>query len=301
MARSKINGCGKGLKKPQPHGRWFCLFSAISFLTVTTTAQLQGQSQIPSDRGVKNSPIAAPFSWTGFYVGGELGWNWAKYDLGNSSDRILVLTLPTFQLLPVTVALPGFSFDDSQLLGGGQLGYNQQFGIFVIGFEGDFEATKFSGSNEAQVQFLVPGPEVDFLGFQRSLQTNWMASTRLRAGVVWERFLFYGTGGAAFADVSVHGFDQFLGIGPTRFQSSSDDATVIGWTAGLGAEYAVVKAFSLGLEYRHSDFGSKSFNLTTPGSGLSAHSTNVNFTDDQVTGRDRHQEHQFPVAFPKLV
>ena len=269
MTRSKIDARVKAQKKTERRGRCLCwLFSTIFFVSVTTDAQV------------------APFSWTGFYVGGELGWNWAKYDLGNSSDRVSVFTLPTFQVLPLTVGVPGFSFDDSQFLGGGQLGYNQQFGIFVIGFEGDFEATKFSGSNEAQAPFRVPGPEIDFLGFQRSLQTNWMASSRLRAGVVWEGFLFYGTGGAAFADVSVHAFDQLIfGIGPTRFQSSSDDATVIGWTAGLGAEYAVVKAFSLGLEYRHSDFGSKSFNLTTPGSALSAHSSNVNFTDDQVTLR----------------
>jgi outer membrane immunogenic protein len=276
MTRSKIDGCVKALKTRQQRG-WLLLFSAISFLTAITNTQLRGQSDITSDRRAKNPPIAAPFSWTGFYVGGELGWNWSRYDLGSSSDR--VLTFPNF--VPVTVAVPGFSFNDSQLVGGGQLGYNQQFGKFVIGFEGDFEARSFSGSRTVVLLFSNP-PEIDFLGIRRSLKTDWMASSRLRAGVVWERFLFYGTGGAAFADLSLHAGDAYNTSPP---QPSSDDATVIGWTAGAGAEWAVVNAFSLGFEYRHSDFGSKSFDLANPGSSASPHSSNVDFTDDQVTFR----------------
>jgi outer membrane immunogenic protein len=280
MTRSKIDGCVKVRKKTPRHGRRWCwLFSAIVFVTVATDARLQGQSDISSDRSAKNSPIAAPFSWTGFYIGGNLGWNWGSYDLNGFSEQVVVL--PGFTV-PVTVDVPAFSFDDRQLLGGGQLGYNQQFGKFVIGFEGDFQATSLSGSTFAERSFFVLG-QIQTLGISRSLRTDWTASTRLRAGVAWERFLFYGTGGAAFADVNVEAFDF---LEPVILQTSRDDATLLGWTAGIGAEWAVAKSpISVGLEYRHSDFGGKSFNVATANSPSSVHSTNVDFTDDQVTFR----------------
>jgi outer membrane immunogenic protein len=97
------------------------------------------------------------------------------------------------------------AFDDGFVVGG-QIGINWQWNNFVLGVEGD-------------------GSFVDF-GSVDSVE-----SIRGRAGIAFDRFLAYGTGGAAFAD-----FDDF------------------GWVAGGGVEYALTDFVSVGVEYLHYEF-----------------------------------------------
>src|SRR6266699_1655612 len=67
-------------------------------------------------------PVIAPFTWTGLYLGGNIGGAWAQH---NVSDSLLGLN---------------FSQQTSNgvFIGGGQLGFNYQFGPLVLGVEGDF-------------------------------------------------------------------------------------------------------------------------------------------------------------------
>ena len=67
-------------------------------------------------------PAPAPFSWTGFYIGGNLG---GGFNHGTITD--------TFDL---------FSWglnNKTTFVGGGQVGANYQFNSFVVGVEGDFD------------------------------------------------------------------------------------------------------------------------------------------------------------------
>ena len=121
------------------------------------------------------------------------------------------------------------------------------------------------------------------LSAMRSASTTWMTSGRLRFGFAWNRFLFYGTGGVAVTDLSVEGTNTFTPGDVT--QSASDDAIVFGWTAGGGGEFAVSDAVSVGVEYRHSDFGSETFDLTGNSRFSSTHPLSVDLTEDQVTLR----------------
>src|SRR5262249_5718384 len=74
------------------------------------------------------APVVVPFSWTGFYVGGHIGGGW--YDqtwcrVGGGVDGC-------------AVRVPGANyadFDPSGFLGGGQIGFNMQSGMFVFGIE----------------------------------------------------------------------------------------------------------------------------------------------------------------------
>jgi opacity protein-like surface antigen len=81
------------------------------------------------------------FSWTGCYVGGNIGWGWGREtvslpDLGETTG---VPALAGVSLGPVTG-------DTRGVLGGGQVGCNYQFAPnWVIGFEGDGEAAKIKG------------------------------------------------------------------------------------------------------------------------------------------------------------
>src|SRR5690349_9655157 len=75
------------------------------------------------------APVAAAvFSWTGFYIGGNLGGKWGRFDetLSNPSSSIT------------------FSRGDSNtsFVGGGQIGYLWQTGQFVFGIEADIDATR---------------------------------------------------------------------------------------------------------------------------------------------------------------
>src|ERR1700757_3861268 len=70
-------------------------------------------------------PVYAPppFTWTGFYLGGNIGGAWANRDV---TDTVL-----------------GVNFNngnsDGVFIGGGQLGFNWQVSNFVLGFEADID------------------------------------------------------------------------------------------------------------------------------------------------------------------
>lgn len=144
-------------------------------------------------------PAPPPFSWTGIYVGINGG-----YDFGS-------------------VSTPGGSFNANGFLVGGTLGGNYQFGNFVVGLEGDFDYNSASGTSP----------------FGNSFNSRWLSTVRGRAGFAWDRFLVFGTGGAAFAPENISAVAGFAG----------GSTTAIGWTAGGGIEYAFTPNWTAKAEY----------------------------------------------------
>ena len=70
----------------------------------------------------RGGPVySSPWNWTGFYIGGHAGYAWSDVTWDN-------------------VSLTGepVSNDDSGFIGGGQVGYNWQFGQVVLGIEGTY-------------------------------------------------------------------------------------------------------------------------------------------------------------------
>jgi outer membrane immunogenic protein len=96
--------------------------------TAIAAIALIGTPAFAADMAVKAPPPApAPvYSWTGWYVGGNVGYSWgrANSDLAGSGN------LSTFIQTPATTS---FAFADSNtthldgVIGGGQIGYNYQF------------------------------------------------------------------------------------------------------------------------------------------------------------------------------
>ena len=220
-----------------------------------------------------------PFDWSGFYIGGNIGGNWVDYSGDGFSDSLNTRLPPG----PNTILVASTSAFDSKsgaFLGGGQAGYNQQFfGHFVLGLEGDFDGTPSSATKS----LFVPAPMGSGFSVQRTFESNWIASARLRAGLAYDRFLFYATGGGALSDVNVRATDSYPPTG--LFISSESQKTVAGWTAGLGAEWGVRKGVSVGLEYRHSGFGRDTYGSGSFGPILATQSTRVSPSNDQVTLR----------------
>jgi len=58
-----------------------------------------------------------------------------------------------------------------------------------------------------------------------------------------------------------------------------------GWTAGVGGEFYVAERISVGVEYRHSDFGNQNNVLLGFDTANAPIYTNIKYVTDQVTVR----------------
>jgi outer membrane immunogenic protein len=165
--------------------------------------------------------------WAGFYAGGQLGGAWrdASWDYKNSN---------WFNTLGPEVVISNFGIDAGGFLGGGQTGFNFQSGAWIFGVEGSVAGTDL-GSRIRSPFF----PEADSYRADVGL----LATVTGRVGYARGRWLAYGKGGWAGADVELDLFDQ---VTPVRAKSST---WADGYTLGGGAEYAVRNGFSFGVDY----------------------------------------------------
>lgn len=199
-------------------------------VTVAAIAALSCASvALASDLPNKKAPpafVPPPppiFTWTGLYIGGQLGYEW-----GHSSTTIGY---------PVSLGLP--ANNPSGVVGGAHIGYNYQTGQFVVGIEGDVNGSSYKGTNT--VFGLSYGTHMPVDG-----------SIRARVGIAWDRALIYATGGAAFGDIVNTYGNGFAGVQDVLSK------TRVGWTVGGGVEYAIDNNWSVRAEYRYTDFGNYS-------------------------------------------
>ncbi len=178
---------------------------------------------------VFKAPVAAPFSWTGWYIGANAGYGVGQ---GGGTDPFG----DTFN------AIPAGAF------GGGQLGYNYQFGSFVIGAETDIQGGGISVSRRELSVIQAQDLTVD-------QKLNWFGTTRARVGIVSGPILTYVTAGAAYGGVDA-GFNFTTGAGPVGAAQTS--ATRTGWTWGTGVEAALGGNWSAKAEYLYIDLGTTS-------------------------------------------
>jgi outer membrane immunogenic protein len=152
-----------------------------------------------------------PFSWAGLYAGAHVGYGWSEID---------------------ATGVLGASQDGEGWLAGGQFGYNLQAGRFVYGIEADISAGWIEGRTA---------------GIDHSAEL--LYSVRGRAGFTSYdgRWLFYGTAGAAWAEIDYRS---------TGFGGHSD--THFGWVAGGGIERALTSNLTARVEYLYYDFDSVS-------------------------------------------
>jgi outer membrane immunogenic protein len=178
------------------------------------------------------APTAPPaFTWTGIYIGGQIGYQW-----GQESASSYSLPDYTFYASEPTSTSEG-------VVGGAHLGYNWQYTPFVFGVEGDVDGSSYSGTGLDNTGELQATTRIPIEG-----------SIRARVGFAWDRVLIYGTGGVAFASIQ----NTFDGLGSPYVVGGSDSQTTgrVGWTAGGGIEYAIVNNWSVRAEYRYTDYGS---------------------------------------------
>src|SRR3979411_3084235 len=89
-------------------------------------------------------PVAvAVFSWTGFYIGGHVGYGW----FDRNSTLVNTETAVFFAPAIAAGALPSiYGVNPRGVVGGGQIGYNWQSGMWVFGVEADIQGADGKGS-----------------------------------------------------------------------------------------------------------------------------------------------------------
>ena len=153
----------------------------VTIAVPATAADLMNRPPAPLAQPLPPAPVGT--TWSGFYIGGNLG---AAFDPNDLSIKDLSeeqdLTLK-------------FS-NDTELIGGVQAGYNWQMGNWLAGVEGDF----------------------DFAD-----NINYLASVRGRLGWAVGSWLFYGTGGVAFIDIDNDFVVVSADDGPFGFSNGNTD------------------------------------------------------------------------------
>jgi len=217
----------------------------IAAATIGTTG-IALSADMPVKAPAYAPPQAAPYNWTGSYIGGNFGYAWG-------SDPINLTPGTAF---PGTVPL-SLADNPRGVLGGIQYGTNWQFNRFVLGWDSDFS---FSDIKASQTVVTLPGGIVTS-GAQK---LDWLSTTRGRAGyLLTDNLLLYGTGGLANGRATADTFITLAGCPLGTCSSGSESKTLWGWEAGGGLEYAMGH-WLLRAEYLHYDLGNLNYSVFDP-------------------------------------
>ena len=231
----------------------------------------------PAPLYTKEPVVAPPASWTGFYLGGGIGFRSANVSEQTLSASRGARFVNGDLMDPVTCTFTSCgttsSLDHTAFRFSPYFGYNWQIAPqWLVGLEGDVGF----GSKTSTINGVpLPGAGLfsidNVSGDSFSVKTSWDASARARVGfLATPSLLVYATGGAAWQRVeatSICGIkNPFFGCGlPNTFSSTvTDTTTKPGFTIGGGIETMVDGHWLVRAEVRYSDFGTITNNDARP-------------------------------------
>jgi outer membrane immunogenic protein len=227
----------------------------FAFTIMALGALVASSSVHAADLPFKAAPRAiapAPgFDWSGIYIGAHIGGGWATNDISDPSIGFL----STFLGVPVVQTT-----DSSGILGGVQAGWNYQIGRLVVGTEVDFSWADVNGTSTSTFALGIAGPGTS-ISRALTANTDWIATSTVRLGYAYDRWMFYSKAGAAFAHTNYTSTWTGNGAGGAAIFTGTGDETHVGWTVGVGAEWAFWNNWSAKLEYDFMDFGSKTVTI----------------------------------------
>ncbi len=190
-----------------------CAAALLSMSSLSFAADLPSRALAPAP-----VYLAPAFTWTGFYVGGNVGAAWA-----GSGNCPVLNSLEKGVYVADTTFLPNCNGGNKVgAIGGVQAGYNWQFGGWLFGLEGDISwigrnngsgydyatfgnpSTKWMDGDwglDAQERSYSPHQitvKNHLYSFSGNGGANTLGTIRARFGFTMDRALFFVTGGAAF-------------------------------------------------------------------------------------------------------
>jgi outer membrane immunogenic protein len=227
-----------------------------SFLTtVSIVALVAATAASAADLPVKAKPVAPaalPWSWSGGYVGLNLGAGKPR----TSFTDIDVPDSGTFGFSP-----PGefAKLDNWGFTLGGQAGYNWQVGNLVAGVEADINW--LDGKSTASLTSQSGGAVGTGIPLFIATNTNGFGTARGRLGVTFSHALIYATGGVAVARLS----NDYGAVNRTPSFSYHDTRST--WVVGGGVEYMLTQHWTVKIEGLYADFGTSPIQTITGFSG----------------------------------
>ena len=195
------------------------------------------------------TPVTPASPWTGAYAGVNAGGGFGR------------VTDPT--VTPLTGAIKS-----GGVLGGVQVGYNQQIGDFVFGLEADYALARLKGDVSTSVKDFSFGGGVWSGAAKAESRLESFGTVRARAGVAMNSALFFATGGWAFGRNKIMTSGTLTDAISHRSLTfnNADSKSMSGWTLGGGVEYAFMQNVTAKLEYLYADLGKSTFSSGAFGS-----------------------------------
>lgn len=273
------------------------LLASTALIALTASASAADLAARPY---TKAPPMVAPvFSWTGGYFGFNAGY---AFD-GDTRYSNTVGDLPNNNAALAAGLRPvGTKLRTDGFTGGGQIGYNYQFGVgsgLVLGVEADAAYTDLRSfqtlSNTTNFGPLVtPGAPLTTRINEYRGGLDFLGTVRGRVGYAFDRVLVYGTGGFAYGSVNDQVTFDIPG-GTTPFFQGGLNGIQTGYAYGGGVEYAVTPdsffnrlnffnsgAVTLKVEYLHYDLGDHRIAIPGVNGGPGNYFANVRNDGDLV-------------------
>ncbi len=230
---------------------------------------------IPHETAPAVIAAAPSFSWTGFYIGGQVGNFSGKVDEYDSETKKKITD-------------KDWTPKPSGFMGGIYVGSNVDLGNgLILGVETDAvwadredskahsavigaigldafkdeliaaKATPATGKNIAGI--VATDKRVD----STSIKEKWSGATRVRVGfAAVDRIMPYVAGGIAYTQLQIVDSLKAEGADGAEIASAKvfdETKTMVGFTVGGGIDFAMTDNVLLRAEYRYSDFGKKAF------------------------------------------
>ncbi|UNF52253.1 porin family protein [Bartonella krasnovii] len=256
--------------------KWLITASAFAFVSVSV-AQAADVIVPPNPTPVAPVIVAPTFSWTGFYVGGQIG---------GFSGKTKMDILAKGQRIPVNNDyLPKLSGFMGGLYGGSNIDLGNGL---ILGVDTDIMWSNKDDKKTGET-FVITPDQFSYIkkilkdasinideealkkGAKRThsftFKEKWAGATRVRIGFAAERIMPYVAGGIAYTQlqdnisISITGKDtdkdseKVIASGAL----SDETKTLVGYTLGAGVDLAMTNNIIVRAEYRYSDFGKKKF------------------------------------------
>jgi outer membrane immunogenic protein len=196
---------------------------------------------------------ASAQSFAGFYFGGYAG---------GSVNQSVAQTTTVFAntgyfatTSPAAIALAGKqNFAPEGITGGGQVGWNFQWGHFIVGPEVDYGSLRLNATQSSTAGYPCCSPTT--FTVTQSIKTRALFTARARAGVAFGRLFLYFTGGVGITNFNYQ--EVFTDTFANALETGGAKVDKAGYVVGGGGEISLSRHFSMKGEFLYINFGTAS-------------------------------------------